>query len=85
MRQELYYLQAVESLTKLLSIYKDNAGVRSSWLEGVLPSIMDREATAQELCANRSYDVVFAPILRNGNSHETLLGLVLEVFASRNE
>ena len=68
--------QAVQSLTRLLQQYADNAALQTAWLKSIPAGVLDPETTVQDRCVDAVLEVALLPASRV-TSPEYVLCVVL--------
>ncbi|CAH1786833.1 unnamed protein product, partial [Owenia fusiformis] len=77
--------QALISLTDVLLEMPHNKQIQSTWLDGVVPMVMDRETGAQEKCFEILEDVILsniAPLHRSTGDQHKMLWSLMNIMAS---
>jgi condensin-2 complex subunit D3 len=76
--------QSLHSLTSLTMDYPDCKLLHSYWLDGVLPMVMDRETSVQDICATLLEEVILKNIRayeKNMEVHEVFIWDLLRVMS----
>ena len=68
---------ALQMLTDLLLAAPANDTVQDMWLKTVLPSVLDQQTTAVDMCCSLSYDVLLAPLVTSPATATTDLAWAL--------
>ncbi|VDI33710.1 condensin-2 complex subunit D3, partial [Mytilus galloprovincialis] len=74
--------QSMQSLTDLLLDFPTEKPLQKSWLEGVMPLVIDRETTLQEKCMDQLEEIILhniVPLKRMSNESHRLAWDVLNI------